>query len=370
MLARVLVLVSVSWPALAIGQPIIGEPAPVLGDAVTWVLGPTAPTYEPGQVYVLDFWATWCPPCYPMIDDLTQLAAAHREDGLVIVGVAVGTDLGTPLERFVEKEKDRIGYTIAKPEDDEALKRALFHPALADPDDFYLPTLVIIDRQGRLAWVSEPGDPKRGFDEALAAILAGRFDLEGARRAAEARVKAKVRGGDRLAEIRQLRDAGSLREASRALVTSTAEAPEVYAPEAAALFVDLMCLEREQEASALAVALLEEAGLDRVPELVLMTRAILFLGRDDQRDLEFAERLASNALALSGGNHPDFLYSLAKVAYARSDQPASDEYRRRAIAAAEEQGWDEQYRYVIGSLPIERVMDQQALQLRQQCADL
>ena len=257
--------ISVSWPALAASQPIIGDPVPTLGDTVTWVLGPPAPSYERGQVYVLDFWATWCPPCYPMIDDLTELAAAHRDEGLTVVGIAVGTHLGTPLERFVENERERIGYTIAKPEDDEALKRALFHPALADPGDFYLPTLVIVDRQGRLAWVSEPGDPERGFDEALAAVLAGRFDLEGARRAAEARVEAKVRGGGRLAEIRQLRDGGAFREASRALVTSTAASPDVYAPEAAALFVDLMCRERETEASALALALLEEAGLDRVP---------------------------------------------------------------------------------------------------------
>jgi thiol-disulfide isomerase/thioredoxin len=46
-----------------------------------------------GQVVVLNFWATWCPPCVGEIPDLVALYQKYAPDGLVIVGLSV--DLST-----------------------------------------------------------------------------------------------------------------------------------------------------------------------------------------------------------------------------------------------------------------------------------
>jgi peroxiredoxin len=47
-----------------------------------------------GKVLILDFWATWCPPCKQEIPHFNDLYAAHKEDGLEILGVSV--DQGGP----------------------------------------------------------------------------------------------------------------------------------------------------------------------------------------------------------------------------------------------------------------------------------
>jgi cytochrome c biogenesis protein CcmG, thiol:disulfide interchange protein DsbE len=42
-----------------------------------------------GKVLVLNFWATWCPPCIEEIPSLNQFARDHRDKGVVVLGVSV-----------------------------------------------------------------------------------------------------------------------------------------------------------------------------------------------------------------------------------------------------------------------------------------
>lgn len=363
----ILTLLFACWSSAGRAQPIPGDRVDDLGDSVQWLHGPSIPRFRAESVYVLDFWATWCPPCYPMIDRLSALAETYRDAGVVVVGIAVGSDVGVPLERFLAAEKHRIAYTIAQPKDEDELKRSLFHPAFVDPDDFFLPTLVIVDRQGRLAWLSDPADPEHGLEDALAAVVAGNHDLDALAQAARLRLAAWATKGEGLARVRMRRARGEMRQAAKHLVSLVSEMPEVFAPEAAALFLEMVCSAQEENAYDLAHSLLGDPSLLGVPELVLMNRAILFAARDGHRDFELAERIMREALRRRGGDHPDFLYGLAKVAHARGDRAQAETLRERALAAAEAQGWDEQYRRVIGSFPLEAVMAQQTRDLRRRC---
>lgn len=62
-----------------------------------------------GKRVVLDFWATWCPPCVQEIPHFIKLRSDASEDELVIVGIS--TEDAPTLKSFVKKK--RINYPIA-----------------------------------------------------------------------------------------------------------------------------------------------------------------------------------------------------------------------------------------------------------------
>jgi thiol-disulfide isomerase/thioredoxin len=94
-----------------------------------------------GQVVVLDFWATYCPPCREEIPHLVRLQKQHGPKGLKVVGLNVGGDEDRPkIPDFVKLYG--IQYQLADPDDDTV---RLF---LADNDS--IPQTFVLDRRGRL----------------------------------------------------------------------------------------------------------------------------------------------------------------------------------------------------------------------------
>src|SRR3954468_5703604 len=64
----------------------LGEKAPKLS-IEEFLKGEKIEKFEDGKVYVLDFWATWCPPCIKSIPHLSELQKKFK-DKVVIIGIA------------------------------------------------------------------------------------------------------------------------------------------------------------------------------------------------------------------------------------------------------------------------------------------
>lgn len=55
-----------------------------------------------GKVIVIDFWATWCPPCKDSIPFLESLYQRYKERGIVVIGVSFDEDVEL-VKRFKER---------------------------------------------------------------------------------------------------------------------------------------------------------------------------------------------------------------------------------------------------------------------------
>jgi thiol-disulfide isomerase/thioredoxin len=94
-----------------------------------------------GKAVILDFWATFCPPCRQEIPHLNSLIAKYGKDNLHVVGLNVGGDDDRPLiPEFIATTK--LDYPVAFPEND--LSQFIF----AERDD--IPQTAVFDRQGRM----------------------------------------------------------------------------------------------------------------------------------------------------------------------------------------------------------------------------
>src|SRR5215831_10160841 len=97
----------------------LGLPAAELGDAAKpldikeWVKGaPVDLAAGKGKtIYVVEFWATWCPPCRASIPHLTELQKKFKEKDVVFV--AVTQEKPDVVKSFVEKMGDKMDYTVA-----------------------------------------------------------------------------------------------------------------------------------------------------------------------------------------------------------------------------------------------------------------
>jgi thiol-disulfide isomerase/thioredoxin len=94
-----------------------------------------------GRPLVLNFWATWCPPC---IKELPELDRFHREwspQGWQVVGLAV--DGAQPVREFLQKQP--LGFAVGMAGlEGTALSRQLGN------DQGALPFTAVFDRHGRL----------------------------------------------------------------------------------------------------------------------------------------------------------------------------------------------------------------------------
>ncbi len=117
-----------------------------------------------GKAVILDFWATYCPPCIEEIPHLNELQAKYGVDNLQVIGLNSGGLEDRPkIADFAKLHK--ITYPIAFPDDD--LEAFIFSETDA------IPQTAVFDRTGKLVTKIIGFDPtiKRDLDTAVETAL-------------------------------------------------------------------------------------------------------------------------------------------------------------------------------------------------------
>ena len=63
-----------------------------------------------GKVIILNFWATWCPPCRMELPDFVELFSAYKDKGLIIIGVSLDEGGAATVKKFMKKQP--LNYPI------------------------------------------------------------------------------------------------------------------------------------------------------------------------------------------------------------------------------------------------------------------
>lgn len=153
----------------------VGDIAPPLS-ITEWVKGKPIKLSKDAskKIHVIEFWATWCPPCKMSVPLLTDLQRKYRKD-VVIVGVTEPDARGnspSAIRRFVREKGDAMDYSVAI--DDGKTSRDYMMAAMV----MGIPHAFVINKERRIVWQGSPLDP--ALDSVLAGVVSGSYDIKAA----------------------------------------------------------------------------------------------------------------------------------------------------------------------------------------------
>lgn len=111
------------------------------------------------KIVLIDFWATWCPPCRKGIPDLVELQKEYKKD-LVILGISVDTDTKADVPDFIKNYG--INYTVVYGDQSTA---KLFGGVSG------IPTSFLIDQKGNIVDKHVGLVPKETLENGIKALM-------------------------------------------------------------------------------------------------------------------------------------------------------------------------------------------------------
>ncbi|MGY3611171.1 MULTISPECIES: TlpA disulfide reductase family protein [unclassified Bradyrhizobium] len=157
------------------------SPAPPI-KVENWLRGQPLTSFQPGKVYIVEFFATWCAPCVAALSHLVQLQEKYRDSGVEALGIAARERAQTADEArskldawLTEKLPNlncRIGFDYTR-----EMNKLWMDPSFS----VGIPTSFVVDRDGHIAFIGHPTQ----LDDVLPKILSGSWRTRDEAKAAD-----------------------------------------------------------------------------------------------------------------------------------------------------------------------------------------
>ena len=305
--------------ALSIGSK---APIPEISD---FVRGEKPTFFEPGKVYVIEFWATWCPPCRQSMPHLTKLAEDMKSKGVVIVGVS--DEKVETVRTFLEKDewKQKARYTLAT-DPDRSTHRAYMEAS----GQGGIPTAFIV-KEGVVQWIGHPME----MDAPLAKIVDGTWDPKTAKQSFEDAVAEEMKAMGRQNDMTKAIDS---KDWDKAVALIDAEIAAAKGEEAMQSKVQkaqiLLVAGRSEAAYALCAELIKEDPALRN----FVATSVLHLPDVADRRVDLAITWLTDVTSAAGPANPQVLAELAYAWSLKGDFTKAADFMRRAIDTAKSLG--------------------------------
>ncbi len=164
----VLWLAGLSAPALE-----LGDDAPPLS-VKKWVKGGPVDLKEGRgkNIYLIEFWATWCGPCVRGIPHMTELQKKYKDKGLVVVSISSADRNLETVTKFVELMGSKMDYTVGYEDKGAAPTDKAYMDGFKKKG---IPQCFLVDKKGKIVW---EGNPLLDPDEVIATVVAGEYDIK------------------------------------------------------------------------------------------------------------------------------------------------------------------------------------------------
>lgn len=188
--------------AFAQGKPLtIGDKAPEFKPA-GWAKGSPVPSFKKGNVYVVEFWATWCGPCIASMPHLSEMADSFKGKATFIsvntwdYNAAGGKEEPAAHEKrvkdWIKQNDSKMRYNIALDDAKDTISTNWMRAAGRNG----IPCAFVVDQEGRIAWIGHPMDK---MEDVVADVHAKKWDIaaykakfeEGQKKELEAAAKRK-----------------------------------------------------------------------------------------------------------------------------------------------------------------------------------
>jgi thiol-disulfide isomerase/thioredoxin len=301
----------------------VGDQAPSLAN-VSWLQGDKVSEFKSGTVYVVEFWAPWCPDCRAALSVYANLAQHYAgKSSVQLLAVAVWPKRAAPemAKDFVEDASDLFPYPVAEDVDNATAKAWLESASVS------IPTAVVVGADGRIAWI---GDPREGLTDAVAEALG------------EAARVAKLYSGrkDYQADVDLANAAersGSWKSAAELTLSLYEKAPTQLYEMSPAHYVALVMMGDKDGAKAWGERMLTKDFVNLPLALNLMAwRMVEPMGTIplNMVDLDLALRLSKRADDLTWHSNAYILDTLARVRFLRHELPDALRTQLTAVEAA------------------------------------
>lgn len=306
----------------------VGDPAPAL-EVRSWVQGEPIESFEAGQIYVVEFWATWCGPCRRIIPHMSELQKEYG-DRAQFVGVSVWERISESqpysVPAFVEQMGEKMSYTVAADRTERTQEARAADAWMKAAGQGGIPTSFIVDGNGVVAWIGSPFL----IDEPLAQIVAGEWDL-----ALATRVHAELMVVEALIESTYAKVGAAMEKgdaASAVAAIDAAVAKDASVESRLAIEKVSILLERgdAKVGAAYAAQLVDGIFAEEPSHLNSIAWMLVSPEAKSHPDPELATRAAKRASELTGWEQPSVLDTYARALFVSGDVAGAVEYQSKA----------------------------------------